>query len=123
MHPHVAEILPETLLEKIPCRLRQRLSPPTAQAIDLRLDSPTHGRWTGHELSAANRRALYIPEGCAHGLLTLEDETEVSYLMGAAYDSQLARGVRWNDPAFAIEWPFAPLVISQRDAKFADYAL
>ena len=92
-------------------------------AIDLRVESPTHGRWTGHELSAANRRALYIPEGCAHGLLTLEDETEVSYLMGAAYDPRLARGVRWNDPAFAIEWPSAPLVISPRDAGFPDYAL
>ena len=91
-------------------------------AVDLRPDSPAHGRWTGHELSADNRRALYIPEGCAHGLLTLEDETEVSYLMGAAYDPACARGVRWNDPAFAIDWPFAPLVISERDAGFADFA-
>ncbi len=91
-------------------------------AVDLRPDSPGYGCWTGHELSADNRRALYIPEGCAHGLLTLEDETEVSYLMGAAYDPACARGVRWNDPAFAIDWPFAPLVISERDAAFDDYA-
>ncbi len=90
-------------------------------AVDLRPDSPGYCRWSGHDLSAANRRALYIPEGCAHGLLTLEDETEVSYLMGAAYDPACARGVRWNDPAFAIEWPSAPLVISERDAGFADF--
>ena len=92
-------------------------------AVDLRPDSPAYGRWTGHELSAANHRALHIPEGCAHGLLTLEDHTEVTYLMGAAYDPHVARGVRWDDPAFAIEWPFAPLVISERDAAYADFAL
>jgi dTDP-4-dehydrorhamnose 3,5-epimerase len=91
-------------------------------AVDLRPGSPTHGRWTGHELSADNRRALYVPEGCAHGLLTLEDDSEVCYLMGAAYDGALSRGVRWNDPAFAIDWPAAPLVISPRDAGFPDYA-
>ena len=90
-------------------------------AIDLRTGSPSYCRWSGHELSAANRRALYIPAGCAHGLLTLEDACEVSYLMGAAYDPALARGVRWNDPAFAIDWPEAPLVISDRDAGFADF--
>lgn len=90
-------------------------------AVDLRPDSPGYCRWSGHRLSAANRRALYIPEGCAHGLLTLEDETEVSYLMGAAYDPASARGVRWNDSAFAIEWPSAPLAISERDAAFADF--
>ncbi len=92
-------------------------------AVDLRPDSPTHRRWSGHELSAANRCALHIPAGCAHGLLTLADETEVSYLMGAAYDPALARGVRWNDPAFAIDWPAGPLVISERDAGYADYVL
>ena len=91
-------------------------------AVDLRPDSPAYGRWTGHELSAANRRALHIPEGCAHGLLTLEDHCEVSYLMGAAYAPELARGVRWNDPAFAIDWPFEPAVISERDAGFPDFA-
>ena len=92
-------------------------------AVDLRPESPAYGCWTGHELSAANRRALHIPEGCAHGLLTLEDDTEAFYLMGAAYDPACARGVRWNDPAFAIEWPFAPLVISERDAAYPDFAL
>ncbi|MFP6730771.1 MAG: dTDP-4-dehydrorhamnose 3,5-epimerase [Alphaproteobacteria bacterium] len=91
-------------------------------AVDLRPGSPTQGRWSGHELSAENHRALYIPEGCAHGLLTLADDTEVYYLMGAAYDAALTRGVRWNDPAFAIDWPAAPEVISERDAGFPDYA-
>ena len=91
-------------------------------AVDLRPGSPSYCRWSGHELSAANRRALYVPEGCAHGLLTLEDDSEVSYLMGAAYDPGLARGVRWNDPAFAIAWPFAPAVISGRDAGFPDFS-
>ncbi len=58
---------------------------------------------------------------CAHGFLTLADDTEVTYLMGAAYVPGLARGVRWNDPAFAIAWPFAPTVISERDATYADF--
>ena len=90
-------------------------------AVDLRRGSPSYRRWCGYELSAANHRALHIPEGCAHGLLTLEDDTEVCYLMGAAYDPALARGVRWNDPAFAIDWPFAPAVISERDAAFPNF--
>lgn len=90
-------------------------------AVDLRPESPSYCRWSGVELSAANRRALYIPAGCAHGLLTLADACEVSYLMGAAYDADLARGVRWNDPAFAIDWPETPLAMSDRDAGFADF--
>lgn len=91
-------------------------------AVDLRRDSPTFRGWVGRELTAENHRAVYIPAGCAHGLLTLDDDTEVSYLMGAAYDPRLARGVRWNDPAFAIDWPMAPAVISDRDAAFPDFA-
>ncbi len=91
-------------------------------AIDLRPESATYCSWTGHQLDARGHRALYIPEGCAHGLLTLEDDSEVSYLMGAAYAPELARGVRWNDPVFAIDWPFEPVVISERDAGFPDFA-
>ena len=91
-------------------------------AVDLRPESASYCRWTGHQLDARNHRALYIPAGCAHGLLTLEDHSEVSYLMGAAYAPELARGVRWNDPAFAIDWPFEPAVISRRDAGFPDFA-
>ena len=91
-------------------------------AVDLRPDSASYCRWTACELDALGHRALYIPAGCAHGLLTLEDHSEVSYLMGAAHAPELARGVRWNDPAFAIDWPFEPAVISERDAGFADFA-
>ena len=91
-------------------------------AVDLRPESPSYCCWTGHRLDSRNHSALYIPAGCAHGLLTLEDNSEVSYLMGAAYAPELARGVRWNDPAFAIDWPFEPALISARDAGFADFA-
>lgn len=91
--------------------------------IDLRPDSPGYGGWTGCELSAANHRALYIPEGCAHGMLTLDDDTEVFYLMGAAYDPELARGVRWDDPAFAIDWPEPPRVISPSDGQYPNFTL
>ncbi|MFQ5786271.1 MAG: dTDP-4-dehydrorhamnose 3,5-epimerase, partial [Alphaproteobacteria bacterium] len=90
-------------------------------AVDLRPDSPAFCRWTGHELSADNQRGLYIPPGCAHGFVTLEDDTETFYLMGEFYDAALARGVRWNDPAFAIDWLVAPSVISPRDAGFPDF--
>jgi dTDP-4-dehydrorhamnose 3,5-epimerase len=90
-------------------------------AVDLRPDSASYCQWVGAELSADNHRALYIPAGCAHGLLTLADHSEVYYLMGAAFVPDLARGVRWNDPAFAIEWPFEPEVISERDAALPDF--
>jgi dTDP-4-dehydrorhamnose 3,5-epimerase len=90
-------------------------------AVDLRPDSPTFRRWFGVELSAARHNALFIPAGLAHGFLTLEDGCELFYQMGESYDAGLARGVRWNDPAFAIEWPFQPEVIADRDANFADF--
>ena len=90
-------------------------------AVDLRPGSPTYCRWHGVELSAEARNALFIPAGFAHGFLTLEDGAEVFYQMGAAYVSELARGVRWDDPAFAIRWPFAPTVMSPRDAASPDF--
>ena len=89
--------------------------------IDLRADSLSFHRWVGRELTADNRRAFYIPTGCAHGFVSLTDNAEVSYLMGEAYDPALARGVRWNDPAFAIDWPLQPLLISDRDAGYPDF--
>ena len=89
-------------------------------AVDLRPDSPSYRCWTSAELTAENHRALHIPGGCAHGFISLEDDSEVLYLMGAAYDPDLARGVRWNDSALAIEWPLEPVVISKRDAEFAE---
>lgn len=90
-------------------------------AADLRPDSPAYRRWTGCELTADNHHALYVPAGCAHGFVTLEDDSEVHYLMGENYHPDLARGVRWNDPAFAIDWPLEPAVISPRDAGYPDF--
>jgi dTDP-4-dehydrorhamnose 3,5-epimerase len=90
-------------------------------AVDLRPTSDTFRRWTGVELSHDCRDALYVPSGCAHGFLTLEDDCEVLYMMGEVYMPDLARGVRWNDSAFAIEWPFEPVVISERDASYPSF--
>jgi len=86
-------------------------------ALDLRHDSPTALRWAGVTLSAENHSMLYIPEGCAHGYLTLEDDTEVFYLVSEFYAPDCEGGVLWNDPAFGIEWPIPPVVISERDRK------
>ena len=90
-------------------------------AVDLRRGSPTHWRWTGAELSAENGRALMIPEGVAHGFLTLEADTDVLYQITPAYTPGHDAGVRWNDPAFGIQWPSPPTLISARDAAYADY--
>lgn len=87
-------------------------------ALDLRPLSATYLKWAGVELSAEKRNAFFIPAGLAHGFMTLEDDSEVYYQMGASYDASLQRGVRWNDPAFGIDWPFAPSVISARDADY-----
>lgn len=89
--------------------------------IDLRPDSPAFRRHVALELSEANERMLFVPEGVAHGFLTLEDDTEVFYQMSAAYHPQSARGVRWDDPAFGIHWPFAPAAISDRDRSYPDF--
>ena len=89
--------------------------------VDLRPDSPTHRRWVGVELDAASARAVLIPEGIAHGFLTLEDDTDVLYQIASAYAPGHDRGVRWNDRAFGIGWPRAPVVISDRDATHPDY--
>lgn len=90
-------------------------------AIDLRPASPNFCRWTSVELDAESCNGLYIPAGCAHGFLTLSDAAEVTYLMGAAYAPEWARGVRWNDPAFAIAWPFEPSIMSDKDAAYPDF--
>jgi len=89
--------------------------------VDLRAGSPTRGKYFGAELSAANHRALYVPEGFAHGFLTLADQSEVFYQMSEFYHPEAARGVRWDDPAFGIVWPARPAVISDRDATYADF--
>ena len=89
--------------------------------LDLRPVSPTFKKWIGFTLTAANRRMLYIPEGCAHGFLTLEDNTEVFYQMSEFYHPESARGVRWNDSAFQIAWPEKVEVISERDRTYPDF--
>ncbi|HEX4345076.1 MAG TPA: dTDP-4-dehydrorhamnose 3,5-epimerase [Solirubrobacteraceae bacterium] len=91
--------------------------------VDLRPSSPTYLRWHGVELTADNRRSYYLPAGLAHGFQTLTDDSEVQYLMGSIYEPDSARGVRWDDPAFAIDWPAAQgeRIMSERDASYADY--
>lgn len=92
-------------------------------AVDLRPQSATHRKWFGIELASELKRTFFIPEGCGHGFITLEDDSDVSYLMGRAFEPSAQRGVRWNDPAFAIDWPAQPRVISPRDEAFPDYTL
>ncbi len=86
--------------------------------VDLRPASPTYRKWVGTELTAENRTALYIPEGFAHGFLTLEDRSELFYQMSQYWSLPHGRGVRWDDPAFAIQWPLQPLVLSPKDAVY-----
>jgi dTDP-4-dehydrorhamnose 3,5-epimerase len=90
-------------------------------AVDLRPASPTHRQWTAAELSAETGRALLIPEGVAHGFLTLEPDSDVIYQIAPEYQPGHEAGVRWDDPAFAIAWPHAPALISPRDAGYPDY--
>ena len=90
-------------------------------AVDLRPDSPTYTRWFGVELSADNRLALYIPEGCAHGFLTLADDSEVLYQISELWAPDAARGVRWDDPAFRIRLPGEVVVINERDRTYPDF--
>jgi len=91
-------------------------------AVDLRSDSPTFRQWVSVLLTAENRRMLYIPEGCAHGFLTMEDDTEVFYQMSEFYVPGVGRGVRWNDSAFGIVWPAPVQVISERDRTYPDFS-
>jgi dTDP-4-dehydrorhamnose 3,5-epimerase len=89
--------------------------------IDLRPDSPTYKQWFGQELTAQNRLMLYIPEGFAHGYQSLADDTEMFYLLSGAYVPASERGVRWNDPAFAIAWPETErIILNERDRTFPD---
>ena len=85
--------------------------------IDVRNDSPTFQQWFSVELSAENRRALYIPEGFAHGFQTLVDDSEVFYYMSEFFHPECARGVQWDDPAFGIVWPIVSPIISEKDSK------
>jgi dTDP-4-dehydrorhamnose 3,5-epimerase len=91
-------------------------------AVDLRAGSPTRGRWVGVELDPDNGRALYVPEGCAHGFQTLVDDTDVAYMISVPYAPAAADGVRWDDPLLAIDWPVTPeRTISERDRGLPGY--
>ena len=83
--------------------------------VDLRPESQTFERWHGVELTADNRRAVYVPEGFAHGFQTLLDNTEIHYQMSEKYHPGSSRGIRWNSTAFGITWPIADLLMSERD--------
>ena len=89
--------------------------------IDLRCDSQTYCEWQAVELTATNRRAFYVPKGFAHGFQTLEDNTEVFYLMCEFYYPEYSSGIRWNDPAFGVKWPLPLAIISEKDAAYADF--
>ena len=92
-------------------------------AVDMREDSHTYKKWVSVELTPENGKMLYVPEGCAHGFQTLEDNSEVSYFISGIYHPESARGVRWDDPAFAIEWPdVSKRIISEKDRSYPDFA-
>jgi len=89
--------------------------------IDLRSESPTFKQHIAVVLTARNRKMVYVPEGFAHGFLTLRDNTEVLYQMSEFYVAECARGIRWNDPVFGIQWPTDVRVISDRDRNHPDF--
>lgn len=89
--------------------------------LDLRPGSPTFGQSFGAELTAENRRMMYVPKGFAHGFLTLADDTEAFYFVDESYGPEAERGVRWDDPRFAIVWPSPPAVLSDKDKSWRDF--
>lgn len=89
--------------------------------VDLRDGSETFGKWFGAELSAENRRMMYVPKGFGHGFITLADDTEALYLVDECYAPEHERGLRWDDPTFGIDWPMQPKVLSDKDANQRDF--
>jgi len=89
--------------------------------IDIRKESPSQNNWIGVKLSSENRKMIYVPKGFAHGFLTLEDDTEVSYLMSDFYKPGVGSGIRWDDPYFNIDWPAKVSVISDKDKNWPSY--
>jgi len=89
--------------------------------LDLRPDSPTYRRWFGAELSANNRTMMYVPKGCAHGFVTLKENTEIFYFVDNVYSPLFERGIRYDDPAFNINWPIRPNEISKKDEEWPDF--
>lgn len=89
--------------------------------LDLRTDSASFGKYHAVELTAKNRLMIYVPQGCAHGFMTLKPSTEIMYLVTSSYSPEAERGVRFDDPTFCIDWPMLPLEISEKDANYPDY--
>jgi dTDP-4-dehydrorhamnose 3,5-epimerase len=86
--------------------------------VDLRPESPSYKHWFGVELSAENRKMIYVPEGMAQGYATLEDSTEINYHTSEFFNAESASGVRFDDPAFGIQWPVVPAVVSEQDRNW-----
>lgn len=91
-------------------------------SIDVRPESPTYKQWIGFELSSDNRRSVFVPEGLAHGYQALTDDAEVIYSSSCAYAPGAERGIRWDDPAFNIEWPIRGAIVSDKDKRWANFA-
>jgi dTDP-4-dehydrorhamnose 3,5-epimerase len=92
--------------------------------VDLRRESPTYGRWQGVTLTAEERNLVFVPAGCAHGYQALENDTEVSYQVSHVYVPGSERGIRWNDPGLAIDWPIRDgVIVSDKDAAWPDLSL
>jgi dTDP-4-dehydrorhamnose 3,5-epimerase len=87
-------------------------------ALDINPKSPTYTQWIGAELNPLNARMLYVPKNCAHGYQTLEENTEIHYMTSAYYTPNLVRGIRYDDPAFKIQWPIPITVISDQDSQW-----
>lgn len=90
--------------------------------LDMRKSSPTFGQHFGVELSADNRRMLYVPRGFAHSFITLQEDTESLYFVDSPYAPDAERGVRWNDPKFNVQWPLQPTTVSDKDASWPDFS-
>ncbi len=91
--------------------------------VDVRPDSPTYGKWAGLELTPDNRLAFSVPAGCAHGYQALEAGSEVLYLVSSRYTPGVERGIRWDDPAFGVQWPLATVEVSDKDASWPPFDL
>ena len=89
--------------------------------LDIRPNSGTYGQWFGHELSAENRTMMYVPEGFAHGFISLSDESEILYLVSSCYSMESEGIVRWDDPFHNIRWPIPPTIISEKDRNATDW--
>jgi dTDP-4-dehydrorhamnose 3,5-epimerase len=89
--------------------------------LDLRPDSPSFGQWFGATLTAESRTMMYVPRGCAHGFVTLQDNTEALYLVSAFYGPKEERGLRFDDPRFSVEWPAEPVEVSAKDRSWPDF--